>query len=760
MTNFDLTYNPFSKEKKFLVDGEEDSFTECWGEGNKELSEWCSGFFEKLYKKYNDSEMRVKFKGIVRDFEFLEDAKDAYEKRNEFVKIELIDNGCSNTTDKLGDLKVLFKKMQKETPFEELKSEEIRRIFDTCVSSEFEMAVVATMSSGKSTLINAMLGRELLPARNEATTATLAKIHDIDAAETYSGKSYDKDHNLLKSIDKLTLDNMNELNDDPKTSVIEIYGNIVGIESKDLQLILTDTPGPNNSRTEEHKNHTYSLLQEDYKPMILYVLNGTQLETNDDNSLLRDVANAMKSGGRQAQERFIFVLNKADEFDPGKGEDVPKKIEDVRKYLGKHGIENARIFPTASRMAKIIRQYQNDQPLTETEEDDILPKHTSFIKREWKHFSNFAPLSNSMKEKQNELIRNAQEKGNKYQEALMYTGVPAVELAISEYLAKYALPTKIMEGVYSFKEKIDNLGIEARETKKLQDNHEAVKDRVEKLEKIKAVLKNGDKAKQVRIEIEKISIKESVKMDFESIRSEMMCEYVPFSQKFRNCKMSLDEAEKNKKKIIAFFSEMEIKLKVKVEKTLKNVLKLQAETAINDYQKYLSDLVGEVSKDDIPPAGILGSVASVSVSDVLDDYVQSERVKVGSHRVKDSGIGGFFKRLVPFTDWGYHDVDDYETRKYVDFSDYISKEINPKFNALVRQTSEIAFKWADEESKKFVDFFKEKLNRLDDAIKLKIEEQEKNLKDKETFENMMKENEQNLEWLNGFKANLDSILAI
>jgi len=34
------------------------------------------------------------------------------------------------------------------------------------------------------------------------------------------------------------------------------------------------------------------------------------------------------------------------------------------------------------------------------------------------------------------------------------------------------------------------------------------------------------------------------------------------------------------------------------------------------------------------------------------------------------------------------------------------------------------------------------------------------LKDKEKFENMMKENERNLEWLNGFKTNLDSILAI
>jgi len=34
------------------------------------------------------------------------------------------------------------------------------------------------------------------------------------------------------------------------------------------------------------------------------------------------------------------------------------------------------------------------------------------------------------------------------------------------------------------------------------------------------------------------------------------------------------------------------------------------------------------------------------------------------------------------------------------------------------------------------------------------------LKDKEKFEKMMKENERNLEWLDNFKMNLDSILAI
>ena len=59
MTTFELTYNPFTKEKNFLVDGKQDSFDECWGVDNRELSEWCSVFYERLYKKYNDSRSKI-----------------------------------------------------------------------------------------------------------------------------------------------------------------------------------------------------------------------------------------------------------------------------------------------------------------------------------------------------------------------------------------------------------------------------------------------------------------------------------------------------------------------------------------------------------------------------------------------------------------------------------------------------------------------------------------------------------------------------
>lgn len=757
MTNFDLTYNPFTKEKKFLYNGEEDSFDECWGTDNKELFEWCGNFYESLYKKYNDKEMTVRFKGILRDYEFLVDAKSEYEKKNPDFKITLEDGGCANTSQKLGELRNLFDKMQNETPFEQLKSEELKKLFDNVVSSEFEMAVVATMSSGKSTLINAMLGRELLPARNEATTATLAKIHDEDGADHFSGKSYDKDHKELASIDPLSLSNMNELNDNPNTSVIEIHGDIVGIDSKDLKLVLTDTPGPNNSRTDEHREHTYSLLTADYKPMILYILNGTQLETNDDNSLLKDVADAMNSGGRQAQERFIFVLNKADEFDPAKGEDVPKKIQDVKTYLEKHKIYNARVFPAASRMAKVIRQYQNKQPITETEEDDILPKYTTFIKREWKHFSDFSPLSPAAKKIQDDMIASAKKENDEYKEALIYTGIPAIELAISEYLTKYALPAKITEGVYSFKDKIDNLGIEAKEKEKLKGNQTEVEKLDQTLNEIESSLRKGDKAEAVKEKIDGLSVLPNLKNKFEKVRSNLMSQITGKTQGLKNSRMSKDAFEANISILNSFLSELESKFRVDIQNVLDNVLKTQAQEAVEEYKKYLAELIGSVSYE-IPPAAILGDTATISVSSTLSEYSYTEKVQVGSHQEINTNKK-WYKPWTWFQD-KYYTIDDYEEQEFVDFEKYLDCEIFPKIEESVGVTRDAAFSWAKDEERKFKEFFKKQLEKLDEAIAKKLSEQKKSLENKESFEKMIEENKKNLSWIESFKKELDSLLAV
>ncbi len=790
MKKIELTYNPFTHERTFLVDGKSATLPKCWGEsGTKELSEWCGDFFQALKDKFNDSEMEVRFKGILRDWEFLTDAREKYSTENPSDRIALIDAGCVNTTAKLGELRRLFDRMHSGSPFPELKTPELKSLFDKTMSSEFEMAVVATMSSGKSTLINSMLGCELLPARNEATTATLAKIHDIDGMVGFKGTSYDVNREEIASFDSLTLDKMNTLNDNPKTSVIEIYGDVVGVESKDIKLLLTDTPGP-NSLTDSHKAHTYALIQAEYKPMILYVFNGTQLETKADNGLLKDIAESMRFGGRQTQERFIFVLNKADEFDPGHGESAQKKIEDVKQYLAKHGICNARIFPASARMAKVIRQYLKGQPLTETEEDEILPQYQSFIRREWKHFSDFAPLSSTARRELNAALSDALKKGDNYRAALIYTGVPAIELAITEYLAKYALPAKLSEGVHSFKDKIDSLGVEAEETKRLEGNREAVEKLRANLDKLESALAKGEKADVVRAKIDGLSVKDVLRDKFEKISGKLFSAITTKTQKMQSTRLHADAAQAYVESLQETLPDMERKFRIDVQDALNKAFTAQAQDAIKTYQKYLEELTG-VLPYNIPPAAILGDVAEITLESTLEEYSRMENVQIGSHKETTSGgslvggllgAGGGLAAGLAFLSGpvGWlaaagaavagaaigHAADrdevvaDYESQKFVDLSRWLDEKLLPQIETSVESTRKAAFDWAKREEKKFKEYFKAKLAELDGVVKKKLTEKKKAIADQAALEKTIAENESRLAWLNHFKTDLEKVLAV
>lgn len=50
---------------------------------------------------------------------------------------------------------------------------------------------MATMSSGKSTLINALIDKKLMPVANMATTATIVRIIDTEQ-DNFSAIAYDK----------------------------------------------------------------------------------------------------------------------------------------------------------------------------------------------------------------------------------------------------------------------------------------------------------------------------------------------------------------------------------------------------------------------------------------------------------------------------------------------------------------------------------------------------------------------------------------
>ena len=763
MTTIDLMYNPYTRKKKVLKNGvlEPSSVVSklCGAEGT-ELSEWAEKFLSSAICQYNDS-LTVNFSGIRRDYEFLQDAK---EKLIDYSKDIILEEAkIVEPENRLEELKKLFAKMQEKTPFSSLKSEEVKRLFKKATDSEFEMAVVATMSSGKSTLINSILGMELLPARNEATTANIARIHDIDEADHFTAESFDKDGNKLGSADPLTPEEMEKLNNidgEKPASIIEIYGDIPGIESKNIRLILSDTPGTNNSRTTEHHKHTMDLLNADYKPMVIYLLDSTNLEANDDSVLLGEVAHLVKSGDRQSRDRFIFVMSKADVFDNEKGsgdDSVSKKIDDVKRYLTeRHEIENPRVFPTAARLAKIIRQDKNHDPkLTKKERRSLIGESgiEAFIEDEGMHFTDYADfLSPSTFEELDRRIEKAKSSNNNEELALLYSGVPSIELAISEYLTKYALPAKITEGVYSFKDKIEALNIEANAKEELAGNEQKIKEMQQNLKDLKSVLDKGDKAREVRQQIKDLSVGDKVDKELAKASSKLLSTFSTEVDRMKRQKVCAEEARSNIATLKSIISKIEAAYKSSVEKSLDSVLRSQVEKCVNNYKKYVEDLIGSVSYK-MSAAAILGDKATISVDEAIDIYQEEYH-----YRKKQSGFWGAFKRFISLGNWGYEDV--YGKSDFVDFDKYIDNKLFPKIEEFINENCKIAKNSAKEKERDFKQFYLNKLSELDEIIKQKLAEQEEILKDKEKMEEMIEKNRNNLVWLDSFKKQLDGILNI
>lgn len=809
MINIELKYNAYTRETSFS-DGSRECDDFLLAHEGEELNLWIDRFLTNLIDTYN-AELSLTFAGIERDCDIVNDAVENYNHNTNSFKILFSRNvnksNSNSSKDKIEKLRELYAEMRSENcPFEELRTDKnIEKSFNTALDTEFEIAVVATMSSGKSTLINAMLGTELLPARNEATTATIARIHDEDDEKVFHGIVYDKDDNEITSRESLTLENMNQFNDDPNTARIEIYGNIVGISSQSLKLVLTDTPGPNNSRTDEHKNHTYRLIKDSkYKPMVLYILNGTQLETNDDNSLLTDIANAMRDGGRQASDRFIFVLNKADEFDT-ENEDVQKYINKTKDYLEKHGIQNPKVFPCSSYVAKLIRLYQSGKQFTKKERLDLDSKIELFFDDEEEnykglHFSKMADISESVRSKLEAAETKARSTNDKYTDALIQTGIPAVEGAISEYLEKYAKPQKITEAIHSFLQIIRDLGTEAHETQLLKDNQSKVEETQKAITKIEQVIKNGEKGVELKEKIEAISVEPQIKDAFEKLSGEKLGSFISqVRNKYCSEKLTEEETKKRINLIQKDLEEFRNKFAIDIENIINDKVGNQAKQYSDEYNSYVSELLGNAFGHEVKAASVLGSLANMNLSsDYIDDFEFSVKEKTGTQLVeeertrtemrtktrtgtrKKSGFGAAIVRrlgkIFRKDDWGYEsytyteDVpvqvkymatverDKYENRQYINFTKMFNTVVTPKIDDFSSQARTIATDVAKEEENKLKEAFKISFDELNVAIENKLTELKRTFGDKEAFEKMVAKNEENLLWLDKFKKQLNEAI--
>lgn len=219
------------------------------------------------------------------------------------------------------------------------------------------LLVTATMSAGKSTLINALVGKCVNRTMNDACTA---KLHIIYDKAYEDGFSYEWDHDLDLNADRTTLLIDNDENPDGKIYAATYFNMFIkGLN----RLKIIDTPGVNSSTNIDHFETTKSGIKNISYNKMIYVINAEQIGTNDDHKYLSYIAENIE------HKKIIFVLNKLDKFRSNE-DSIILSLENLKKYLNEIGFNNPVICPVSSYAGLLSKRKIWNDNISEDEEDE------------------------------------------------------------------------------------------------------------------------------------------------------------------------------------------------------------------------------------------------------------------------------------------------------------------------------------------------------------------------------------------------------
>ena len=280
---------------------------------------------------------------------------------------------------KIENLEKYFSKYKNQDASKKL--EEIKQKLN---EKEYKIAVVANMSAGKSTFINALFGKVVLPTNSEATTDSATYIYSIPNTENKlevffsNGKNKVITENIEDEIklyaykdEKIERDekkNNKDLSKYKNVEKINLYYPFKELQTsanEDMNIVFIDTPGPNSTGDygDEHKRKTREVLRE--VDMALFAFDYDQIDSNlksDEQGLWHTIETRAK-GDKDFE--VYFLINKIDMAMNDNFKDIPKTDnrdefnrlkrenwlkgeilakEKVEKAAKNHGIENPKVY--------------------------------------------------------------------------------------------------------------------------------------------------------------------------------------------------------------------------------------------------------------------------------------------------------------------------------------------------------------------------------------------------------------------------------
>lgn len=659
VSQFSIAYNPYLVECKFKKNGKKlmSDRSKIGGKSKSRLQMLLSkspnweGLAEEIRRICNDLEIELHFRGRKVDFDDLKYCIDNYDGDARF---HLIFEETRNDADMMRELDVFFDEVKKKgIPQLKEKNEQgkdIFQVYEKAKNGIFEVSVIATMSSGKSTLINSLLHTELLPSENKACTATVARILDNDEMDGYEAACYASDgKTVVHQRAKVDSERLKEYNSDENVTYIDIEGSIPAISSDKIRLCLRDTPGPNNSRDENHGRITDKIIRSE-NAVVLYVMNATQFGITDDAGLLKTISSEMKRTGKQSRDRFLFVINKCDALDEEKGETIEKMLREVAEYLMGFGITDPILIPTSARLALLVRKDQNGEKLTRAERRE-LSGVDDFVESPLLHFEEYATLTPTVREKLRKKVSEYHQDEETWdKEALIHTGVPAVEETINEYIEKYAYPMKIQDAVRDVIRILDGLDMKNKFDQMLTEDEGKLEQVQRQIEDAERKFQDGrqiygeykKKIQDFRLEAFDIEKEEyRVELEIQKISRE-------YDNKVRVDKLEADRlVDEFQSKLECYQKECESRLNREIDEEIFQ----KCSVMLDDYREMVQSVLGDIEIEGYDFSKI-PSFQKIQISNVNEIKKRNETDRMRDEtRWKDNpereGFVGFFKFWEP-----------------------------------------------------------------------------------------------------------------
>ena len=200
---------------------------------------------------------------------------------------------------------------------------------------EKRILVVANVSAGKSTLINALTG---FRTRQVKTTVCTSIIQTVFNKYQEDGISYIRDdgsYGYCYTIEEIR-------NEECVNSAYHFSSSL-----SDYPICLIDSPGMNYSEDISHRRLTETIVKKQSYDLVIYVSNSQFFGTSDEQKTLLFLRN-------NTSKPIIFVLNQLDRFKQ-RDESIEKMVNDFRAFLIRLGFSAPIVAPISARAALFLK---------------------------------------------------------------------------------------------------------------------------------------------------------------------------------------------------------------------------------------------------------------------------------------------------------------------------------------------------------------------------------------------------------------------